>query len=61
MIRECIEEVGLEPVDYEYVARLSFSQPSENRLSISHIYICKTWKGTLIELDRNRRNETSLV
>jgi 8-oxo-dGTP pyrophosphatase MutT (NUDIX family) len=53
MIRECIEEVGLEPVEYEYMAELSCNQlvGDEKSTAVIHVYICKNWTGDLIETD----------
>lgn len=53
MIRECIEEVGLEPIEYEYVAELSFYLQAYGKINvdIAHTYICHSWKGKLIETD----------
>lgn len=53
MVRECIEEVGLQPTEYEYMAELSFNQLVDNERSIAivHVYICRAWEGTLIETD----------
>ena len=53
MIRECIEEVGLTPIEYEYVTELRFNQPVDGQrsLSIVHIYICRSWTGELTETD----------
>lgn len=53
MIRECIEEVGLKPIDYEYVAELTFINTvnNEKRIAIGHVYIVKSWSGVLIETD----------
>ena len=53
MIRECIEEVGLRPTKYEYVAEVSFNQlVDDNRtVAIVHVYICRSWDGELIETD----------
>ena len=53
MVRECIEEVGLQPTEYEYMAELSFNQivNGERRVSIIHAYLVHSWKGTLKETD----------
>ena len=53
MIRECIEEVGLHPTEYEYMARLSFNQlvDDERTIAVVHVYVCKSWTGNLVETD----------
>ena len=49
MVRECIEEVGLEPVEYRYVATISCNNIALEQLAIVHVYLCEAWAGTLIE------------
>lgn len=51
MIRECIEEVGLKPINYNYVARIVFNRviDGEVNASIVHVYTCSEWVGKLIE------------
>ena len=53
MIRECVEEVGLKPIEYEYAAEISFNQmvDGERSIAVVHVYICKEWEGALIETD----------
>lgn len=51
MIRECIEEIGLKPLEYDYVGEVTFNQimDGERGLAVVHVYICKKWSGSLIE------------
>ena len=51
MIRECIEEIGLEPTEYEYRAKLTFNQLVDDERSVAtiHVYICTSWIGELTE------------
>lgn len=53
MIRECMEEVGLQPIEYEYVAELSFSRIVNDEINVAvvYTYVCRSWSGTLIETD----------
>lgn len=53
MIRECIEEVGLQPTEYEYMAEISFNQivDDERSVAIVYVYVCKSWTGNLIETE----------
>lgn len=51
MVRECNEEVGLIPTDFEYVAEIVCNNTGINQLAVVHVYICKSWCGTLIETD----------
>lgn len=50
MIRECIEEVGLKPIDYEYMAEISFINNQKN-IALVHVYIVKSFSGNLIETE----------
>jgi len=51
MIRECIEEVGLEPTEYKYAGKITFYQPmnGEKVAATVHIYLCTSWQGNLTE------------
>jgi len=53
MIRECVEEIGLRPCEYEYMAELSCNQTMEKEkvIAIVHVYVCKSWTGDLIETE----------
>ncbi|HSX04911.1 MAG TPA: 8-oxo-dGTP diphosphatase [Candidatus Saccharimonadales bacterium] len=47
MIRECQEEIGVTPVEYQKTAELSFYEPHGNEPSevIAHAYLCSSWQG----------------
>jgi len=51
MIRECIEEVGLEPIDYKYMGKITCDQimDKERGYAVIHIYLSNEWTGELKE------------
>lgn len=53
MIRECIEEVDLQPINYEYMAEISFNRTVDGERSIAlvHVYTCNKWIGKEIETE----------
>ena len=51
MVRECTEEVGLIPTEYEYAAEITCNNTGINQLAIVNVYLCSAWEGTLIETD----------
>ena len=53
MVRECVEEIGLKPTEYEYMAELSFYQPIDGKkgIAVVYVYVCRNWTGELVETD----------
>lgn len=53
MIRECIEEVGLKPVLYKYMAKIVFEEIIDKELCevIVYVYTCTKWGGILVETE----------
>ena len=47
MIRECQEEIGVTPVQYEKIAQNTFYQPYKGTQAeiICHTYMCMRWDG----------------
>ena len=53
MIRECEEEIGVRPIDYEKVGYLSFDEYYKGKKEnvAFHLYIVSSWNGKLVESD----------
>lgn len=53
LVRECQEEIGVEPVQYQKVAVLTFYQlyKGEWAENICHTYMCNHWQGEPTESD----------
>ena len=51
MVRECVEEVGVRPIEYDYVAEIVCNNLANNEQAIVHVYICKAWIGTFVETE----------
>ncbi len=44
-IRECQEEIGVTPLDFQKVAELEFSVPSRDSHHYTHVYMAQSWQG----------------
>lgn len=53
LVRECIEEVSMKPLEWEAVAELDFRQQSPIKPwhMYVHVYICRQWLGEPQESD----------
>lgn len=53
LVRECIEEVSMKPLEWEAVAELDFRQqaPTKPWHMYVHVYICRQWQGEPEESD----------
>lgn len=51
LVRECQEEIGVTPAEYEKVAIHDFVFPNGMTDMRVHAYICKEWKGEPIETE----------
>ena len=53
MIRECVEEIGAKPIEYEKVGYISFDEYYKGEIQklSFHLYIATKWDGELIETD----------
>jgi 8-oxo-dGTP diphosphatase len=48
--RECEEEIGVRPLELEWVGLLEFVNNLEDRIYV-HVYICRKWEGEPKETD----------
>lgn len=56
MIRECQEEIGVTPTEYEQVATIMFNEYDDGKLKQMqvHVYICTGWMGEPAESEEMR-------
>lgn len=54
--RECQEEIGVTPLNYEKVAEITFSEVHEGERKLMHVnaYLCQKWDGKPTESEEMR-------
>lgn len=50
-MRECVEEIGVEPLEMELAAVLEFSVPSKDIHNIGHVFLTREWRGEPVETE----------
>jgi mutator protein MutT len=51
LVRECQEEIGVTPLDFDKVAEHDFKFPDGTTDMYVHAYICKKWEGEPVETE----------
>lgn len=56
LVRECQEEIGATPIDYQKVGYLVFNEHHENvrKLMYIHVFIAAKWTGEIVETEEMR-------